>query len=711
MKSKGIIRIIITFTFLIIFFSGGILPKQDTARAANVNYATQDGVYSLPVSLWHATKDQESLGNKSLYQTGKLVVIEGKAKLYIKFTGMEFSGMSGYLLQLDLIEDIKFNEFNYPEKYSLIPAEVISTYSVLDAFNGKESTDVNAAGKRYPKVVALTVDPGTEYLWAHVYVPVMGSLGFGDQICRVKISFDKAEEMTSEAAALWEEYEIDEEETEEGSGEKAPVTGKIETDKSETSKSETGKSDTDTKGQSGAASQNTTDQNITVKAASGDTKELQAVYNKAKKLLQKDDEYTKASLNKLEAAMEIAVKALNTASAQTVLDAQTKVLNAAIAELVKKEVLVLKKENLLDGKYSVYVDLWNASADKASMGNPAFNHEALLTVKKGVYTLEISTRPMTVAGITACLQTLQVKQPDGSYQYAEITARNNEENQPSIFRFILPTKEEYTDVYIDPKVEIVTKDVLPARLKISWDTLKQLEENATITENTQSITKDETASAADLTDEATGVRIFAKANIIAQGTGLRVSKVTSGEEYNEAVNLLATEAAKLHIYQINLISEEGEEVQPSGMVKVYLPLNGDIKAENAVVYRIENGGKVLMSGKSEGDYYVFETNHFSLYTLAEKNSDKAAEVAAAVSNPLSETSENQSSTQEALDNVTETAREDAGAGYREPFSDKEAWAMTRMLLGISLVFSFVITIIVVITISRTAEGKRRSHEI
>jgi len=591
---------------------------------------------------------------------------------------MEFSGMSGYLLQLDLIEDIKFNEFNYPEKYSLIPAEVISTYSVLDACNGKESTDVNAAGKRYPKVVALTVDPGTEYLWAHVYVPVMGSLGFGDQICRIKISFDKAEEMTSEAAALWEEYEIDEEETEEGSG---------------------------------AASQNTTDQNITVKAASGDTKELQAVYNKAKKLLQKDDEYTKASLNKLEAAMETAVKALNTASAQTVLDAQTKVLNAAIAELVKKEVLVLKKENLLDGKYSVYVDLWNASADKASMGNPAFNHEALLTVKKGVYTLEISTRPMTVAGITACLQTLQVKQPDGSYQYAEFTARNNEENQPSIFRFILPTKEEYTDVYIDPKVEIVTKDVLPARLKISWDTLKQLEENATITENTQSITKDETASAADLTDEATGVRIFAKANIIAQGTGLRVSKVTSGEEYNEAVNLLATEAAKLHIYQINLISEEREEVQPSGMVKVYLPLNGDIKAENAVVYRIENGGKVLMSGKSEGDYYVFETNHFSLYTLAEKSSDKAAEVAAAVSNPLSETSENQGSTQEDLDNVTETAREDAGAGYREPFSDKEAWAMTRMLLGISLVFSFVITIIVVITILRTAEGKRRSHEI
>lgn len=603
MKRKRIIRSAVVYMLMLLFLSGVWLRNTVEVKAGEVKETLSDGTYSIPVSLWHATKDQESLGNKSLYQTGKLVVTEGKGMLYLKFSGMEFSGMSGYLLQLDLIDNIKFNEFNYPEEYTLIPAEVISTYAVVDAFNGKESEDVNAAGKRYPKAVALPVEQGTEYLWAHVYVPVMGSLGFGDQVCRIKLSFGQAAEITEEEAALWEEYEREEPEAE---AEKE----KVEEVKDEKEKAEAVSqpdiAEKDTTGKSTAekdiTQKESADGNLSEENASGDTKELKTVYAEAKKLLQQEDKYTKASLNKLQAAVETAGKALNAGSGQAVLDARTKALKAAMEELVKKAEQVLDKEKLADGKYSVYVDLWHASTDKASMGNPAFNHEALLTVKGGDYTLAISTRPMTVGGITACLQTLQVKQADGSYEYAEITASNNPDNQPSVFQFRLPSKAEYTDVLIDPKVEIVTKDVLPARLKISWDTLKALDENAAVTGNTQSAGQGEAAPAADLMDEAAGVRTTADANVLPAGT--------------------------------------------------------------------------------------------------------------AVSEPLEESKENEGNAENPqAGDILNAASGNADTNEEELFSGEEGRAITGMLLGISLLSSFVITILVIITILRTAEGSRRKYEI
>ena len=106
------------------------------------------------------------------------------------------------------------------------------------------------------------------------------------------------------------------------------------------------------------------------------------------------------------------------------------------------------RDNLPNGKYNVQVALWHATSNKASMGNPTLNSKALLTVQNGSYTMDVSTHPMTVGTITACLQTLQIRQADGSYKYAQITAKNNPNGQPSVFRFVLPSKEEYIQVKI-----------------------------------------------------------------------------------------------------------------------------------------------------------------------------------------------------------------------------------------------------------------------
>lgn len=150
-----------------------------------------DGTYTIPVSLWHATSDMASMGNGGLEQTAKLVVENGEGTLHLTFKALTVAAMNmtGYLSQLDLLKNIVFNQYNYPESYDLIPATVVSTYDVVDAFNAPDSTDPNCAGKMYPKEITVPVVPGQEYTWVHVYVPVMGSMGVGNQVARIKLDY------------------------------------------------------------------------------------------------------------------------------------------------------------------------------------------------------------------------------------------------------------------------------------------------------------------------------------------------------------------------------------------------------------------------------------------------------------------------------------------------------------------------------------------
>ncbi len=699
-RKKGSIVLLFGCLFLSLFT--GLSALTGRAEASGT---LEDGTYSIPVSLWNASKDVASMGNNSLYQTGKLVVTEGRATLSMKFTNMEFSGMSGYLMQLDTIKDIRFNEFQYPEEYTNVPAEVISTYAAVDEFNSEDSPDINCAGKRYPKVVAVPVEIGAEYTWAHVYVPVMGSLGFGDQVCRIKLYFNEIKQMSESELEMWKDFETDEAEA----GEEDNKTE--EPDGAEDSQN-TENEEPDTAGKEPETGEGQEEKKASVTA---DKSELEKKLKKADALLNQEDKYTKASLNKLKSVIEEAKKVYaSTAATQIVVDTQVSTLSDAMDELVEKSGEVLDKDSLEDGKYSLYVDLWHATADRASMGNPAFNHEAMLTVKDGIYTMEISTRPMTVGTITACLQTLQIKQSDGSYVYAEITARNNTGGQPSIFKLRLPSKEEYIEVLIDPKVEVMGEDPLPARLKISWDTLKALSGEAEITENTQAATTGLDTEAADITDRDTRIRIKAEANILVNGVGLSVKKIDSGQEYQEAAKLLEDIGDHMLLYDITLVSPEGSKVQPNGMVQVHIPLTDNLNADNAVVYRIENGAKTLMAGKTDSGYYVFSTNRFSRFALLGKENNDHTEtdsITAAGSN-LSGININTGA-------GTEDTQENDYTGETEKAAETAAWdgnnsvtgqMIAVLLLGISILCSFAVTSIIIFALLKAAGRKRYYHE-
>ena len=532
-----------------------------------------DGIYTVPVTLWNASKDEPSMGNNAMMQTGKLVVEDGKGELYLRFTQLTFSGMTGYLSALDLLKDISYNQYHYPETYTLIPATIRSEYDVTDAFNGPQSTDINCAGKMYPKVLSVPVSLEKENIWAHVYVPVMGSLGFGDQLCRIHLELQNIQEISEEEKELWDEYEH----TTPGSTPE-PTDLPVET------------------------------------PASVDKTELGNLIGQAELLLSQTDKYTEASLNQLQSVLDNAKKTYQSNTTQTVVDGQVQLLKTAVSALVEKSGAQLDKDHLQDGKYHVYVYLWNAASDKASMGDPALNHEALLTVKDGVYQLELSAHTMTVGTITACLQTLQIKQADGSYVQAEITARNNPGSQPSVFRFTLPSKEEYIDVLIDPKVEVMGNDPLPARLKISWDTLKKAADDETVKEDTTNVSTSTVSPAVDVTDPVTKIKIQAAANVIPAEAKISVTRLKSGSTYKKARCALSGVKA-FRLYEIKAVAG-GKSVNLSGMVTISIPVPSNYKASAVEVYRINGTAKTRMSGTCKNGYYTFSSNCFGNYAIS-----------------------------------------------------------------------------------------------
>jgi hypothetical protein len=82
--------------------------------------------------------------------------------------------------------------------------------------------------------------------------------------------------------------------------------------------------------------------------------------------------------------------------------------------------------------------------------------------------------------------------------------------------------------------------------------------------------------------------------------------------------LESTKYDVLKVFDITLKNSEGVHVQPNGTVKVKLPLDWE-KDGNYKVYRV-NTDKTLtdMNAYRQGSHMVFETDHFSIYVIAEE---------------------------------------------------------------------------------------------
>lgn len=112
-------------------------------------------------------------------------------------------------------------------------------------------------------------------------------------------------------------------------------------------------------------------------------------------------------------------------------------------------------------------------------------------------------------------------------------------------------------------------------------------------------------------------------------TSLSVFKVELDSEKLEELkktNLAAYNAIKdrtSYTYNISLM-ESGEEIQPEQNVQVYIPIPEKMKLfaylGKTKIYRVEADGSLTeMDVKIKNGEFIFETSHFSVYTLIEES--------------------------------------------------------------------------------------------
>jgi len=93
------------------------------------------------------------------------------------------------------------------------------------------------------------------------------------------------------------------------------------------------------------------------------------------------------------------------------------------------------------------------------------------------------------------------------------------------------------------------------------------------------------------------------------------------DEYKNQIKLLKLQDGI--VFDINLYSNsKGQYIKKldNGKFKVYIPIDSSYKNKKLIAYYITSDGNIEEYPVTiEGDYAVYETNHFSTYTLGESN--------------------------------------------------------------------------------------------
>ena len=130
----------------------------------------------------------------------------------------------------------------------------------------------------------------------------------------------------------------------------------------------------------------------------------------------------------------------------------------------------------------------------------------------------------------------------------------------------------------------------------------------------------EQSPAVDFTDSKTGVKVYADKGVFAEGVRIVVSEITQGADYDAAVSSLSDIGKKFKLYDVKFLDADGNEVAPNGTVSISFPIAAGYDSANLAVYRLDDGGKVLVRGTVENGYYTVITKTAGAYTLVEKGS-------------------------------------------------------------------------------------------
>jgi len=121
-------------------------------------------------------------------------------------------------------------------------------------------------------------------------------------------------------------------------------------------------------------------------------------------------------------------------------------------------------------------------------------------------------------------------------------------------------------------------------------------------------------------DVKTDVTISTTNSSLPLDTTISVNKLTSGEQYEKIINILKVESNET--FDLTLYSDSLDKnitKLDNGKFEVKIPISKDFEGKTLVVYYVDDKENVTEYEVTVKDgYAIFTTDHFSIYTLAEK---------------------------------------------------------------------------------------------
>ncbi len=120
-------------------------------------------------------------------------------------------------------------------------------------------------------------------------------------------------------------------------------------------------------------------------------------------------------------------------------------------------------------------------------------------------------------------------------------------------------------------------------------------------------------------DAQTNVSVTTDNTSVPFDTVIKAEKLTSGAEYDRVIKALGVKENST--FDITLYSESANEYitkLENGKFQVKLPISDELKGKDLGVYYVASNGKITYHKVTvEGEYAIFETDHFSTYVLSE----------------------------------------------------------------------------------------------
>lgn len=301
----------------------------------------------------------------------------------------------------------------------------------------------------------------------------------------------------------------------------------------------------------------------------------------------------------------------------------------------------IKKEDLADGKYNLYAEMYKLDKYDYSMSNNAINHTVQLEVKDGEYYITVQFKGLAIFNKFGYLMNLgyfdkgytidSYGVPQGTVIPAEVlsTQKDSDGNDvidqyndadhlyPELLRFKVVDGSDADYIPLQVFVPIMeaistgtgTQEVY---MKVDWSTLVKTDEDIIPEE------PEKQSPAFDAVDEPTGVKAHADAGVFPEGVQMAVTPITSGDMFDKAKTALDGTSDKFTVYEIHFVDAEGNAVQPNGVVTVSYPIPSDYDSTALALYRInEDGTKTLVKGEAADGFYTVMQRSFSTYVLAD----------------------------------------------------------------------------------------------